>query len=152
MATTHSRTADDTVAIDHLHESFAAQRAAFLADQSPALEVRLERVGAVAEMVLAHRLEIRAALSADFGSPPAALRRHGRNARGWRAAPPSSPRTCPAGWSRNARAADPAMYGTGWAEMRHEPKGVIGNIVPWNFPFDLIRRAARSRCSRPATG
>ena len=21
--------------------------------------------------------------------------------------------------------------------MRHEPKGVIGNIVPWNFPFDL---------------
>ena len=27
MATTHSRTADDTAAIDHLHESFAAQRA-----------------------------------------------------------------------------------------------------------------------------
>ena len=42
------------------------------------------------------------------------------------------------GWLEpEERAADPAMYGTGWAEMRHEPKGVIGNIVPWNFPFDL---------------
>ena len=21
--------------------------------------------------------------------------------------------------------------------MRYQPKGVVGNIVPWNFPFDL---------------
>ncbi len=35
------------------------------------------------------------------------------------------------------RFSDPAMYGSGRAEVRQEPKGVIGNIVPWNFPFDL---------------
>ena len=29
------------------------------------------------------------------------------------------------------------MYGSARAEVRFEPKGVIGNIVPWNFPFDL---------------
>jgi coniferyl-aldehyde dehydrogenase len=29
------------------------------------------------------------------------------------------------------------MYGSGRAELRWEPKGVIGNIVPWNFPYDL---------------
>ncbi len=29
------------------------------------------------------------------------------------------------------------MYGSARAEVRLEPKGVIGNIVPWNFPFDL---------------
>ena len=136
MATTHSRTADDTAAIDHLHESFAAQRAAFLADQSPGLDVRLERINAVAEMVLAHRLDIRAALSSDFGSHPPlfadmveTLGMAGRAAFVAENLP---------GWLEpEKRAADPAMYGTGWAEMRHEPKGVIGNIVPWNFPFDL---------------
>jgi coniferyl-aldehyde dehydrogenase len=35
------------------------------------------------------------------------------------------------------RFADPAFYGTARAGIRYQPKGVIGNIVPWNFPFDL---------------
>ncbi len=33
--------------------------------------------------------------------------------------------------------ADPALFGTAQAEIRYEPKGVIGIIAPWNFPFDL---------------
>ena len=39
----------------------------------------------------------------------------------------------------------------GHAEIRLEPKGVIGNIVPWNFPFDL-GLGPLSTPSRPATG
>ena len=35
------------------------------------------------------------------------------------------------------RHADPAFYGSGRAYVLPQPKGVIGNIVPWNFPFDL---------------
>ena len=35
------------------------------------------------------------------------------------------------------RFADPAFYGTARAAIRYQPKGVVGNIVPWNFPFDL---------------
>src|SRR5205807_8564226 len=35
------------------------------------------------------------------------------------------------------RAADAALYGSGRAFVQPQPKGVIGNIVPWNFPFDL---------------
>src|ERR1700677_830647 len=35
------------------------------------------------------------------------------------------------------RATDPALYGTARAAIRYQPKGVVGNIVPWNFPFDL---------------
>jgi coniferyl-aldehyde dehydrogenase len=35
------------------------------------------------------------------------------------------------------RFVNPDFYGSGRAEVRFEPKGVIGNIVPWNFPFDL---------------
>lgn len=136
MTITRSRPESDAAAIERLHESFAAQRRAFLADPSPALETRLERVAAVGEMALANRLKIRAALSADFGSHPPlfadmveTLGMAGRAAFVAENLP---------GWLEpERRAADPAMYGTGWAEMRREPKGVIGNIVPWNFPFDL---------------
>jgi coniferyl-aldehyde dehydrogenase len=35
------------------------------------------------------------------------------------------------------RYADPAMYGSGRAFVAPQPKGVVGNISPWNFPFDL---------------
>ena len=136
MTITRSRPDSDTAAIERLHESFAAQRRAFLADPSPSLETRLERVAAVGEMALANRLKIRAALAADFGSHPPlfadmveTLGMAGRAAFVAESLP---------GWLEpERRAADPAMYGTGWAEMRREPKGVIGNIVPWNFPFDL---------------
>ena len=33
--------------------------------------------------------------------------------------------------------ADPTLFGSGRAFVQPQPKGVIGNIVPWNFPFDL---------------
>ena len=43
-----------------------------------------------------------------------------------------------AGWmASEPRQADPALYGSGRAFVQPQPKGVIGNIVPWNFPFDL---------------
>src|SRR5436190_13671435 len=35
------------------------------------------------------------------------------------------------------RQAEPALYGSGHAFGQPQPKGIIGNIVPWNFPFDL---------------
>ena len=39
--------------------------------------------------------------------------------------------------AEDERFADPAFYGTARAAIRYQPKGVVGNIVPWNFPFDL---------------
>ena len=35
------------------------------------------------------------------------------------------------------RDVDAELHGTARAFVRYQPKGVIGNIVPWNFPFDL---------------
>ncbi len=35
------------------------------------------------------------------------------------------------------RDADAALFGSARATVRQQPKGVVGNIVPWNFPFDL---------------
>jgi coniferyl-aldehyde dehydrogenase len=134
MAATETR--DDAGAIAALHASFDVQKAAFLHDPSPSAGVRRERVLAVAQMALDNRLRIRDAVVDDFGSHPAlfadmveTLGMAGRAAyaaehlEDWMAPEP--------------RDADPAMYGTGRAEMRREPKGVIGNMVPWNFPYDL---------------
>src|SRR5947208_6267444 len=127
---------DDTAAIEELHEIVGRQRAAFLADPFPSLDERQALLGALAGMLMSHRTQIEEAMSADFGvHPPLAtdlievLGVAGRAAyaaehlEGWMAPEP--------------RYSDPALYGTGRAFVQPQPKGVVGNISPWNFPFDL---------------
>jgi coniferyl-aldehyde dehydrogenase len=127
---------DDGPAIAELHRLFAVQKKAFLADPYPDAATRTGHLGALAGMVMSHRGEIRAAMSADFGVHPElftdlveVLGVAGRAAYAidqlgtWMA--------------EEERFADPAFYGTARAGIRYQPKGVVGNIVPWNFPFDL---------------
>jgi len=35
------------------------------------------------------------------------------------------------------RFTDPALFGSGRAYVQYQPKGVVGNMAPWKFPFDL---------------
>jgi len=35
------------------------------------------------------------------------------------------------------RHVEPGLFGSARAYVQQQPKGVVGNIVPWNFPFDL---------------
>jgi coniferyl-aldehyde dehydrogenase len=139
MATIEQRTPDaidDDAAIAELHEIVERQRAAFLAEPFPSLQERQGLLGALAGMLIANRTQIQDALSSDFGVHPAiaadlieVLGPAGRavfaaeQLEGWMASEP--------------RAADPALYGSGRAFVEPQPKGVVGNIVPWNFPFDL---------------
>src|SRR3954453_5574438 len=129
-------TGDDASAIAELEEMVERQRAAFLADPYPSLEERLGLLQALAGMVMAHRTQIQEAMSSDFGVHPDAatdlievLGVAGRAAYAaghlerWMAAEP--------------RETDPQLYGSGQAFVMPQPKGVVGNIVPWNFPFDL---------------
>jgi coniferyl-aldehyde dehydrogenase len=139
MAITENRTpmtGDDEAAIAELQEIVERQRAAFLADPFPSLAERHELLGALAGMLMSHRTQIEEAMSSDFGVHPALaadlieiLGPAGRavhaaqHLEDWMAAEP--------------READPALFGSGRAFVQPQPKGVIGNIVPWNFPFDL---------------
>src|SRR3954447_8562972 len=129
-------TTEDRGAIDELHQIVERQRAAFLADPFPTLQERQELLGALAGMVMSHRTEVEDAMSADFGVHPTlatdlieVLGVAGRAAyaaeqlEAWMAPEP--------------RFADPQLYGSGRAFVQPQPKGVIGNISPWNFPFDL---------------
>jgi coniferyl-aldehyde dehydrogenase len=127
---------DDSAAVEELHAIVARQRAAFLADPFPSLDERRALLGALAAMVMSHRTQIQEAMSEDFGVHPAlatdlieVLGVAGRAAyvaeqlETWMAPEP--------------RFADPALFGTGRAFVQPQPKGVVGNISPWNFPFDL---------------
>jgi coniferyl-aldehyde dehydrogenase len=129
-------TGSDDAAIEELHEIVDRQRAAFLAEPFPSLEERQALLGALAGMLMTHRTQIEDAMSADFGVHPAlatdlieVLGVAGRavyaveQLEKWMAPEP--------------RYSDPAMYGSGRAFVQPQPKGVVGNISPWNFPFDL---------------
>jgi len=138
MATTENpiATTGEQAAVAELQAIVERQRAAFLADPFPSLEERQALLAALAGMLLTHRTQIQEALSSDFGVHPElaadlieVLGPAGRAAYaaeqlgGWMAPEP--------------RPTDPALYGSGRAFVQPQPKGVVGNIVPWNFPFDL---------------
>src|SRR3954465_10188289 len=127
---------NDADAIEELEQIVGRQRAAFLVDPYPSLEERMGLLQALAGMVMSHRAQIQEAMSSDFGAHPDAatdlievLGVAGRAAYAaghleqWMAAEP--------------RETDPQLYGSGKAFVLPQPKGVVGNIVPWNFPFDL---------------
>lgn len=128
--------ADDTVAIAELHDLLALQKQAFRAEPYPTLDVRRERLGALAAMMVMNRDRIREAMSADFAVHPELftdlVEVLGVAGRAMYAAEQLEAWCTP-----DERFADPAFYGTAQAAIRMQPKGVVGNIVPWNFPFDL---------------
>ncbi|KFY29995.1 hypothetical protein V494_08337 [Pseudogymnoascus sp. VKM F-4513 (FW-928)] len=126
----------DDAAIKQLENALALQKKAFVKNQRPSLEERKAYIGKIPIMLLANRDAIREALVKDFGAHPTTatdlveiLGVAGRAAYvlsqidKWTAA--------------EYRDADPNMFGKGTAEIRYQAKGVIGNIVPWNFPIDL---------------
>jgi coniferyl-aldehyde dehydrogenase len=126
----------DSDAITALHEAFERQRRAFVADPLPTLDERRGHLEALAAMMMSNRDRIRQAMSEDFAVHPElftdlieCLGVAGRAAYAighlerWMA--------------DDERETDPALFGTARAFIRNQPKGVIGNIVPWNFPFDL---------------
>ena len=129
-------TGEDAEAIEELAQIVERQRAAFRAAPHPSVEERRALLAALAGMMIAHRRQIQEAMAADFGVHPTVatdlievLGVAGRAAyaaerlEGWMAAEP--------------REVDPALFGSAHACVQPQPKGVVGNIVPWNFPFDL---------------
>ncbi len=128
--------ANDAAAIDKLQAVFKAQRQAFAADRNPSLEERRSRLAALMGMLAANRERISAALAVDFGTHPVPAsdlievlgplgraRYVSEHLEEWMAPQP--------------RHTDPGLLGTSRAYVQNQPKGVVGNMVPWNFPFDL---------------
>lgn len=126
----------DDAAIADLEAAFAAQKKAFAADRAPSAATRKARIETIMEMVRAYRHPIHDALAADFGSHPKGasdlIEMLGVLGRAQYALDHLDE------WMRpQQRYADPALMGRSEVYIQPQAKGVIGNIVPWNFPFDI---------------
>ena len=126
----------DVSAIADLQTAFAAQRAAFASDRSPPLAERRKRLETLIAMMAANRARIAQACVADFGSHPQGasdlIEVLGVIGRATYAL-----EHLEAWMQPSERHMNPDVFGTARAEVQWQPKGVVGNIVPWNFPFDL---------------
>jgi coniferyl-aldehyde dehydrogenase len=114
------------------------QKAAHLRDGAPSAEQRIERIDRCIGLLVDHCDEIEAALSADFGarSPEATAFTDVASSIG-------TLKQAKAGlkaWMRpEKRKTTPAILGLfgAKAQVRYQPKGVVGVISPWNFPVNL---------------
>lgn len=120
--------------LQQLQAIFARQKAAVLRDPVPSLETRLARLRTLRRMVVDRRLSFQASLAEDFGShhpwlvdlmetgPVIARVKHiEANLADWMA-----PRSVELG----------PEHGSSTGEILHLPKGVTGNISPWNFAIE----------------
>jgi len=124
----------DVQALSQLQQLFDRQRAALGREPVPSLETRLARLHALRRMVIENRENFRDALAADFGvhhpwlvdlmeTGPVVGRVKYTEAhlKGWLA-----PQIVDLG----------GEHGSSRGEILQLPKGVCGNIAPWNFPIE----------------
>ncbi len=126
----------DAASIDQLRAAFDVQRRAFAADRQPSLAVRRERLERIIPMMLDNRERIGAALTADFGVHPSAATEALEVLAVSKRAEYALAHL--EDWMRPMpREVDAAYVGVLRAFVKSQPKGVVGNIVPWNFPFEI---------------
>lgn len=117
-----------------LDELFNSQRVAFLNDTAPSLAARLERVAQLRRMVIETREKFRAAIAEDFGT-------HHPWLVDLMETGPVVGRTkfieaSLESWLSGERIALGDEHGSSHGEILRLPKGVTGNISPWNFPVE----------------
>ena len=116
----------------------AKQKAAHLRDGAPTAEQRIARLDRCIGLLVDNRDAIEDALNTDFGS-------RSREATAFTdiaasIGPLKHARENLAKWMKpEKRKTTPAILGLfgAKAEVRFQPKGVVGIISPWNFPVNL---------------
>jgi coniferyl-aldehyde dehydrogenase len=123
---------------DDMQTALDRQKAAQLKEGAPSAEQRIARIDRCIGLLVDYRGEIEEAANADFGSRSreataftdvassiGALKHAKAHLKSWMRA--------------EKRKTTPALLGLfgAKAEVRYQPKGVVGIISPWNFPVNL---------------
>jgi len=111
------------------------QRQAFLADPQPDIASRLDRLRRLESLLLQHGDEISAAIDADFSGRPGmetGLLELFPSLEGIAYARKNLAR-----WMRDERRHVALWFLPGRARVRWQPLGVVGIVVPWNYPLYL---------------
>ncbi|HEX2818303.1 MAG TPA: coniferyl aldehyde dehydrogenase [Phenylobacterium sp.] len=114
------------------------QKAANIRDGAPSLEVRIGRLDRAIGLLIKHESAIVGALSQDFGARAPAV--SGITDIGASLGPLKHAKAHLKTWMKpERRKTTPALLGMlgAKAEVRFQPKGVVGIISPWNFPVNL---------------
>ena len=135
MATLPSTVRPDE-SVGRLIRLFNLQKEAFRSDPIPSLEERRDHIRGLSAGVMRHRRRIKDALHADFVWHPEGVADL-IEVLGIAARAEYVIGELPRWMSADHRSIDPALWGSATASVRYQPKGVIGNMVPWNFPFDI---------------
>lgn len=126
----------DTQVIQRLDQIFEAQQAAFRQNPYPSAEERIELMNRVPKMLRKYREQILEALEADFGGHSRQqgdlteilgmfdrAKYNADNVKKW--------------MKPISKDGNPVTLGSSKVYLKYHPKGVVGNMVSWNFPFDI---------------
>lgn len=114
------------------------QKAANIRDGAPSLEVRIGRLDRAISLLIGHEGALVKALTHDFGARAPAV--SGITDIGASLGPLKHAKAHLRTWMKpEKRKTTPALLGFlgAKAEVRFQPKGVVGIISPWNFPVNL---------------
>jgi coniferyl-aldehyde dehydrogenase len=114
------------------------QKAANIAEGAPSAELRIARLDRCIGLLIKYEAQIVAALNADFGNRAAEVSGVADIAAS--IGPLKHAKAHLRAWMRpEKRKTSPALLGLlgAKAEIRFQPKGVVGIISPWNFPVNL---------------
>lgn len=126
---------DQSAETKRLHALYASQRSAYDKLPMPDLEQRLQWLEALHEVIASHRQALVEAISADFGNRSAdetLLAEVMPSLHGIRHAKRHLAR-----WMKPSRRRVGLAFQPASARVLYQPLGVVGIIVPWNYPLYL---------------
>src|ERR1019366_6891828 len=138
MAEEPPKMSDATEAGKRMNAVLLQQKAAHLRDGAPSAEKRIEWLDRCIKLLIGHEAAIVKALNDDFGNRAAAV--SGITDVAGSIGPLKHAKANLKTWMRpEKRKTTPALLGFlgAKAEVRFQPKGMVGIISPWNFPVNL---------------
>ncbi len=137
MTVTDGAGADTQAQIERMHALLETQRKAGIKNGPPSYETRIERLDRLIGLLVDHKDEICETLSKDFGHRNSLQSILGDIADGIGCAKYAKANLKK--WMKPSKRHAEKPFGLfgAKAEVRYQPKGVIGIISPWNFPVGL---------------